>query len=190
MLSLFKKRKLTQSQLFGLAAGGVLTESNYDPFDRINMSYGINSCKICLSDWWDVNSTFDLIKTIDWLFMEGHRFPLMESVLAIEEKNHCNEEVIFEDEKFAKFIFNNLYEIKRLGFISWDYSRIINIARWGFGAKYIKEDQAWKWIMKAAKKCKKSIRVGKILVMISYMVIECGRCNFHPCPTLQKLTKD
>lgn len=145
--SFLKRRNpLSTRERFGLAVGGVLTESNNDPFDRIEMSYGRKDCRVCLADWWGINSASELSNMVDWLFVEGHRIPLMKSVYEIvdEQPEHAD----LEDR--GHFIVANAEDMLRLEFVSWDLSRVVNLARWGYVADYASMEQGWQWIHKAA----------------------------------------
>lgn len=150
MFSIFRRR-LSSSKLFGLAVGGVLTESNNDPFDRIEMSYGEKSCAVCLADWWGVNSKGDLEEKLIWLLKEGHRVELQHTLIEVEQEiSNFEDGDEIDVSEYYKFLINNMHIMKKFGFYSWDLSRLVNVARWGYGAKYINEDSAWDWIHKAA----------------------------------------
>ncbi len=147
MSRLQKRYKLlTNSQIFGLAVGGVLTESNHDSFDSLHLSYGKSACRKSLSNSWGINSTEDLSEMINWLFTEGHRTSFLKFAQDVYKQNRENNEL----DKASLFVKNNFNSIKTLGLLTWDLSRVVNLARTGFVAGYISEEQAWVFIMKAA----------------------------------------
>ncbi|MEM9153225.1 MAG: DUF1266 domain-containing protein [Cyanobacteria bacterium P01_F01_bin.3] len=161
MFSIFRKR-LIDSRRYGLALGGVLTESNNDPFDRIEMSYGEKSCVVCLADWWGVKNKEELNEKLVWLFEEGHRTQLQNTLTEVEQEiseYEDGDEIELSD--YQEFLVNNMHMMKRLGFYSWDLSRLVNVARWGYGAKYLSEDVAWAWIHKAAVEIQKKYSCWK-----------------------------
>lgn len=145
------KRPLPPGKLWALAAGGILTELNGDPFGSISLGYDSQVSRHTLAEWWEVTNRRSLLERLAWLREQGHRQSLAESMREAEElmASHQEGETV-EVSKQLEITITNLETLKRTGFEAWDGSRLVNVARWGLSAGYLNEPEAWKWILAAA----------------------------------------
>lgn len=145
------QKKLSPAQLWILAADGVLNESNQDPFDRIDLDRSPQACQAGLAKWWNASDKAALLKQLAWLRDGGHRHALAQEIAKVADMLAVAEEG--EETGLSphgQFIADHLPELKRLKFIAWDHSRLINLARSGFTAGYLSEKEAWHWMAGAA----------------------------------------
>jgi hypothetical protein len=147
-------RSLTPSQLWTLAAGGILTKLNDETFEQLAFSSGETSSRICLRDWWSVNGRDDLLRTLTWLLDEGHRLGCQEKcrALAYQDGRAMDDAT----SHLAVFVRRSLPALQGPGLMSWDLSRLVNVARWGYTAKYVSEAETWKWMVVGSRRLQKS----------------------------------
>lgn len=118
--------ELTEIQELGLAFGAFYAEVNgldHDSLlgmDEVEDEYRQSVVEM-FDDCWGIKTRDDLVKSLNWLFNEGHR------------KDYG------EDEGDADDI------------IAWDLCRVINNARFGHMIGLLTETEAWDWITKSAK---------------------------------------
>ncbi|MDR0873879.1 MAG: DUF1266 domain-containing protein [Prevotellaceae bacterium] len=128
-----------------------------------------NKLYTILGEWWDINGRDTAVETLDYLRDKGfaYYFPTVwkaaqagsdEAIKAIiieamttqedAEKAYsqtCNLKESISQLKELKII-NHADDIEKLGVEGWDAGRLIFIARLCCDAKYITEDEAWKYI--------------------------------------------
>jgi hypothetical protein len=151
---LFRRQpSLTPAQRWMLAAGGTLTKLHGDKFDQLPFHYGAKISQRVLADWWDTRDQAGLLKMLNWLDDEGHRAEALERAAEMKEMlAHTTEGSEVELGEMGVFLANNRHIIERVGLDAWDYSRLINVARWGFTAGYLPEADTWTWGLDAARK--------------------------------------
>lgn len=150
-------KSLSQSRLWALAAGGVHTKFNSEPFDRLRFECGPAHSEICLRDWWGVNGVADLARTLQWLWEEGHSRNCMEFCESMPPPG-AGKVLRTGTDPVCAFIQSNRVELQTSRLVAWDLSRLVNVARWGYTAAYIDEGEAWSWILLAARKLQQSFR--------------------------------
>ena len=124
----------TEEQFRALAFGAVLAERNRNSHqflftDRTGYSaekWG----KELLSGGWGVDSRADLISRLEWLLTEGHRVGFQNDL---------------KNGELPKFLKKGPEDI-----LAWDFGRMVNVARWGYGAGYIDGNEAWNWLLTAS----------------------------------------
>lgn len=113
-------KPLTDNQRWALAAAAQLTAINGDSHDTLNPDPVKDS-----SDWG--------VALAHWWDVDDHG-EAVEQLQSLKESGH------------------------RVGFraqldhdvLAWDLVRLINVARWGYAARYLREDEAWSYILDAA----------------------------------------
>jgi hypothetical protein len=159
-----KKKSLPPERLWALAAGGIQTKFNSEPFDELRFKCGRAASRECLRDWWSVNDTQELTEMLHWLWEEGHRTSCEELCQSLPVPG----DPLFNDANhdptgLYAFMSSNLRELKTSRLVAWDLSRLVNVARWGYTAGFIKEPDAWSWILRAAKELQRSFRSWEAL---------------------------
>jgi hypothetical protein len=146
---------------WALATTAIIFQANGDRHDLlaggIVTAEGRESGRRLLSRWWDVNSRDDLLKTLAWLQLEGHR----SAFEALGQQVDAMNEQQFMTARAA--ILTNGQELRRLevvrqnhrllgqkGILAWDLARYIALCRWGYLSGYMSEAEAWDHIMPAA----------------------------------------
>ena len=162
--ALKQKQNVTMEEKKGWALGcaGVLTERNHGRHDSLNPSEinerNIKKEKELLNEWWGINSRNDLFDKLLRLHGEGHREKFDEmgkhvTTLSEEEYGHFLQRNMYDQEiaqeiRIAKEYYQKLGSKSILG---WDYSRYICLCRWGYLIGYLSEEEAWQFIMEAAR---------------------------------------
>jgi hypothetical protein len=152
---LFGPRALSLPQRWVVAAGGILTGRNHDPFDRLTLSYGREPARKVLAQWWDAPDRAGTLQQLEWLKAEGHRKGLRDMLRGTKEFVSAPISSIgsvkLSFSKVEKFVMRHWEELDRSGLEAWDHCRIVCVARWGFVAGYFRERETWEWLMLAAR---------------------------------------
>ena len=148
-----RESPLTPARRWGLLAGGLLTEVNDGGYDSLWFPFGRSRSREYLRGGWSTSNKADLVRIHDWLVLEGHRVPCaldcchvreMEMGAVPYDPNHPRI-------KLYRWISSNFQALQQSRLVAWDYSRLVNVARWGYTAGYVDETIAWQWIMEAAR---------------------------------------
>lgn len=117
---LARAKPLTNNQRWALAASAQLTELNRHNHDTLNPAPAKDS-----SQWGlDLDAWWDASNHDETV---GRLDWLQTSGHRLEYRAVLGHEVL-----------------------AWDLVRLINVARWGFGARYLHEDEAWTYVLAAA----------------------------------------
>ncbi len=143
------KKGLTQAQLWGLAAGGILTQVNDETFGRLAFVSGAEPSRVCLRDWWGVNNADELERMLEWLWSEGHSRGCVSYCDALAELGETDYDD-WEPASLVEFALANLDSLRGSQLVAWDLCRLVNVVRWGFTSGYIDEPNSLRWIMRAA----------------------------------------
>lgn len=149
LFGLFRPKPLAPWQRWGLAAGGVLTRLNNETFEKLACNYNTQTCRQSLKEWWGVNSTDELESILLWLYNEGHRLDCQRLCQAPRPTATWNSTSLAGESikpELRQFLEQHSHRIGKHGLVSWDLSRLVNVARWGHKAGYIDDTAAWKWI--------------------------------------------
>ena len=153
-----RETPLTPARRWGLVAGGLLTHVNQGGYESLWFSYGATRARNCLREGWSVSNEQQLMRVCEWLIRCGHRVPCeqtcqfvraMQAGTVLYDPNH-------KDIELFRWVARNMAQLEKSRLIAWDFTRVINVARWGFTSGYIQEATAWQWIMKAAVSLQKS----------------------------------
>jgi hypothetical protein len=144
---------LSEAQLWGLAAGGILTRLNSEHFDRLSFECGPIASRDCLREWWGVNDTRELNNILDWLWHEGHSKSCLAMCESITKADgSCGDATLHDSAGLGAFVSFHLTELQNLSLVGWDLCRLINVARWGYTAGFIPSEEAWSWILPSAER--------------------------------------
>jgi hypothetical protein len=159
-------KPLTDAQQWALGVSGVLAARNHMDFDSlagkpINV-ITIQHQKALLKRWWDVETKDDLLGNLKWLQDKGHsedfeKYKMVLSLIKMKEHKKLRDE--FEEgikknheykckcDVVAKY--KNVVGEKSL--YGWDVARYVCLCRWGYLCGYLTEQEAWDYIMPAAR---------------------------------------
>jgi hypothetical protein len=159
-----KKKSLPPARLWALAAGGILTKLNSEPFDKLRFECGRADSLASLREGWSVNDSQELTNTLHWLWEEGHRTGCDKLCRSLPQAGNRSFIAANQDPaSLYAFMSSNLEELKASGLVGWDLSRLVNVARWGYTAAFVDETNAWIWISHAAQELQRSYRSWKAL---------------------------
>lgn len=162
---------LSPERAFGLAVSAILTELNGQRHDCLLGDMPGYSLKAqmnkVLSSYWDVSNSQAIYETLQWLSEKGHRTEYEAMHEAMSKSNCISEPLQLLDKK----VVEKMSAGERKGFerkvacvakyggqhpsiLAWDLCRLVSVARFGAGAEYLTEAEAWKWIDDAALRLK------------------------------------
>jgi hypothetical protein len=162
--------RLTTEQQFGLAVSAILAEMNGHRHDSLHCDNPGQSLKAqmreVLSGYWNVNNRQQLDETLQWLNEKGHRaeYEAMHEGISNAGPDTADPLELLEEEVVKKMSADERKEFKRQvacvttncpnhsSILAWDMCRLVSVARFGAGAEYLTEAEAWKWILDAAER--------------------------------------
>ncbi len=163
-----RKRALSQTQLWSLAAGGILTQLNSEGFDELRCRASPEASRLCLSEWWGVCSASELVPMLEWLWSEGHSKPCIQAYQALRARD-ASVVAGQNGAELTSFLTVHLEELEATRLLGWDLCRLINVARWGYTGGYISADDAWQWLIRSAKRIQASFsswrRLGRDFIL-------------------------
>jgi hypothetical protein len=157
---------LPPERLRDLALSAILFRSNGLPDDSL---FGItkespDKVKSDLARDWSVRDRDGLLATIARTEVNGHA-PLFRDLLGIIEAAgpEADPEALLaanrpklpeQQVKYLAFLSLNYDRCRGRGFDAWDLGRCVALARWGYGAGFVSEDEAWAEIGRVAEKAR------------------------------------
>jgi parallel beta-helix repeat protein len=160
------------ARLWALACAGVLMEKNGIRHDILRTGPegqgNIEMQKELLKNWWSVENRPELISTLRWMEVDGHRAHFAADVERVKGGKagmfEKLEEMSDKDrQKELKVVRENYQRLGDSALYGWDYSRYISLCRWGYTVGYISEDEAWERIMPVARLLQKKFKSWKDL---------------------------
>jgi len=150
-----------QQKMWALATTAVLTESNRGNHNLLGGDEATptnrKAWRESLATWWDVHNREELIETLKWIELGGHRknFDKLSNILLIATPEQIN---VIKIRVAGNAALRHQIDIvlkygKKFGnksITAWDYDRYISICGWGYIAGYLTEDEAWALIMPVA----------------------------------------
>lgn len=158
---------ISPEQRFALATSAILSEVNAQSHtilqgDLPSYTLTTNSKEI-LKSAWGVSTEIELIDCLTWLKKTGDRReyediicnlpdyfehldplqllkPEAEAMMNKKEKNDFKREVFCVQK----------YSARHKSILAWDLCRLVSVSRFGAGANYLNDDDAWQWILDAA----------------------------------------
>lgn len=150
--SLFRKHtlpQLTPAQRWMIAAGGNLVKLNSAPFATLHYGRSRGGMRSMLRQWWDVRDRPSLLDQLQRLANEGHRTTFQQAFTQVA--NLTEADIARVPNPAARFVWENRHNFKNGDLVAWDFARLINVARQGYTAGYINEQEAWQYIAPAAR---------------------------------------
>lgn len=153
---------LTTAQRWAIAAGGNLAKINSSNFDYLHNGHSRRGMKFMLKRWWGVKNGPETHEILRWLMQEGHRAefntifaqlaPLPPDQFAAKMRQFDPQRPMdaLRQQHFT-FIYENRQYLANGGLVSWDMGRLINICRGAYVTGYLSEQEAWAYIMPAAR---------------------------------------
>jgi hypothetical protein len=153
---------LTSTQkAWGLAVSALLTERNGGHHDLLGeyppSTESIAGTKRVLSHWWGVEDRAGLLQTLSWLDREGHRTDFEArgqrlSALPQVEYQALLARTEGPDRQKVTLARVHYAALGRKGLVGWDYARYVSLCRWRYHVGYLSEDEAWSFILHAARR--------------------------------------
>jgi hypothetical protein len=150
-----------------LAAGGILSTNNQEGYDELYPKNLNEEFRKSLIESWGMSDHDSTIATINWLKFHGHREEFEKKRRSLVEQTHDDEKeyqrlkpqlmrtlphVEPESQEFVlDLIWKHRHETEVKSLVGWDYARMINICRWGYGYGFISEEEAWSNMLYAGK---------------------------------------
>lgn len=141
------RRPLREWQRWSLAAGGLLSKFNEEPFDQLASRYSREACLECLSAWWSIRDVDFLRETKRWLQEFGRTNEAIAFLRGDEPEWPPGTSDVAARVRFAE---RHRDEILRFGLTAWDSGRLVSVARWAYTGGLIADDVAWQWLREAA----------------------------------------
>ncbi|PSL50287.1 uncharacterized protein DUF1266 [Chitinophaga niastensis] len=185
--------KLDAAQQWAIACGADIASLNGQYLNDVATSLTKQECREQLSEWWDIDSTEELLEMFTWLQESGHRIEydmiwqaintvsMKESKAFLREyivSNKLEEAVVMERLRNTRDALE-LFREKNLidkdiqpDMLIWDFGRIINLSRFGYDAGYITYEQALQYIMAGVPAIKRTYTSWRHL-SISYQFARC-----------------
>lgn len=150
-------------QAWALACAAVLTERNHDNHELLGTELRdegstIHYQYLLLTSGFGVSSRTDLLNTLMWIESGGHRLEFEEWGKKVEGlSNEQYEKLLIDYESDSELVYRIKIAAKyykllgEKSLLGWDYSRYINLCRWGYMADYLSEAEAWEKIMSTAR---------------------------------------
>ena len=148
---------------WGLAASAILTKDNTDDFyslpGRWNSPYEQSIVRDDILDGWNVHSRRELIRTLNKVWKRGHRGSMQEIRRGLARgwspRTICLYAALRghpSSYRRVGWVRKHADKLDANSMVAWDLSRLVSLVRWGVFVGYLSEDEAWEWIMPAARK--------------------------------------
>ena len=156
-----------EQKMWALAACAVLTKSNGDRLDLLGGSERteekIKSQIELLDKWWEIRNRDDLLNMLKWIEDGGHRkrfddlaWHLANLSPAQIDDARTATGVDSEGRNKIDVVLKYYRQLGAKSITAWDYDRYILLCGWGYLVGYLSEDEAWQYIMPAARLLQKT----------------------------------
>ena len=122
----------------------------------------IKLAKNSLSSWWDIHNRQEFLTNLRWIEGGGHRrdFDFLARLLEDDPDKVTAIRLKFAGNPDAEnqIALASQYkdEVGQKSIVGWDFSRYIALCGWAYLAGYITENEAWQYIMPAARLLQKT----------------------------------
>ena len=159
-----RERQLSDEEKAKLAYGAVLFTRNNLSFDHLSSFVAgnrltVKSAKAMLANDWDIHNKMDVENTVESLLSQESKdsfdatLPMIQNGQADAESLAIYEELC--QELTAHYGYTDS-EIARVSTLSaWNYDRLVNLVRHAYIAKFITEEEMWRYIDRAIVDAKK-----------------------------------
>ena len=158
--------ELSKAQLWAISLTGIMTEVNRSYRNSLNTlaldERGRNNNRGTLSRDWGITTREGLLENLDNLErglhsasfreIQGIVFEVSLAASEYEVMNILNK-YTWDQTKINRFnyVWNNWDEYHSRTIKAWDLGRAVSLCRWGYGAGFITEKEAWDRIIRIAK---------------------------------------
>ncbi|NLR80232.1 DUF1266 domain-containing protein [Chitinophaga eiseniae] len=185
--------RLMPEQQWAIACGADIAFVNQQYLNDITTGMSKADCREQLSEWWDIDSTAELVDMLNWLRESGHRIEydiiwqainmvsMKESKAFLREyiaSNELEEAVVMERLRNTRDALELFKERKLIDkslqpdMLIWDFARIINLSRAGYDAGYLTYEAALDYMMQCVPLIKRSYTSWRHL-SLSYQFARC-----------------
>jgi hypothetical protein len=151
------RRPLRAAQLWALAAGANLARLNGSSLTSLHTGRLPMVSRRILRVWWGVVDRMTLRNALERLAAKGHRAQFAElhallgaAALSLEGRVALRRAGLL-GRPVVEFVRRNHARFKNGDLVAWDFCRLINVARYGYSAGYLPEEEAWGAILAAAR---------------------------------------
>jgi hypothetical protein len=148
---------------WALATTAIMFEINESRHDllggAVTLPENVQWGKQLLSEWWGVSDRQELLSTLSWLQLEGHRAEFEELGRQVDAMTEQQFSAAVAAAAADPEELNSLQVVRRYhralgesGILGWDLVRYIALCRWGYLAGYMTRTEAWDRIMPAARR--------------------------------------
>jgi hypothetical protein len=144
--------RLSPAQRWGLAAGGVLSRLNRDNVNRLLSSMDDRELREALEEGWSVRDAVSFRNQASWLTAAGHSAVFDRARGRSRDQGRDGAVEGDGEGKGRRRGTSRLQRIRAQSLIGFDMGRLVCLARWSYTVGYIDQDEAWHWIMRAARR--------------------------------------
>jgi hypothetical protein len=126
----YPAKPLSAPKLWALATAALLVQLNGDSHELLGSRppWDHTWARNGLRDWWGIDNRADAIRTLDWLWITGHRLHYQAEDRSRRAKQHAP-----------------------TPYLAWDYCRLVWVGGVSYVAGYLTEEEAWQRILPAAR---------------------------------------
>ena len=147
----------------GLALPGIVMEQNGSSHDSLSIipddpEAAKEKASYILSHFWGVNNKEEVLSQIAWLKEKGHTAKYRYLQLLGDQHPGDAIEQVHKNGTIDDGQLNRIRLIRRYqesfgtqGLLGWDLARVVALARWGYDAGYLAEEEAWEYVEDTAK---------------------------------------
>src|SRR5262249_12467938 len=151
----WRKKALSDAQSWGLAAGGPLTVASGWSFTELRLRWAKRACREGLREAYEISYLDGLQATFRWLLHEGHRSPCLE-VCELLRQSPEFPDLAPEAPDLHRFVAEYINQLEKFQLVGFDLSRLVILARCGYTVEYIGEQEAWSWVLEAARRIQRA----------------------------------
>jgi hypothetical protein len=143
------QRRVKIARAWALATSAILTETNGDDHTRLSslpLREGEAEARRILREWWGVDSREALLRTLDWLLRQGDREEATALQAALRGDGDASLLARAAPHR-VQWVRDHADGHREL--LAWDLCRLVSVARWAYGARYLSLDETWRFILDA-----------------------------------------
>jgi hypothetical protein len=159
----YNSPKYTEAgKLWAISLSAIIFDINDDRQDTLSGFVYPNyikseSVRNLLERSWNINNKRDLFRSLEYLKYSGQTrtFFRLKHILTLETELTFEE--IVDKYQLSRNHYNRMLHIYEnwdlysdIQFVSWDWGRYVSVVRWGYGAGYLDEDEAYDLIVPVA----------------------------------------
>jgi hypothetical protein len=151
------ERPSSDQKLWALGMAALLIGSNGGDVDLLGGSEKTRDSgqdsRERMENGWGITSRDDLLKTLNWLALKGHRELFNELIsLPSSQLSRYGNSGDAESRNKMDIVLQYGNELGNKGIAAWDFGRYVALCGWGYQAGYLTEAEAWQMIMPIARR--------------------------------------